>query len=67
MGIRKLSRSVQRIETYKQMKVLATIMKQFKALGEIWLIIAMLFRVEIVSLCLWPQKSVEIEILVVST
>ena len=32
-------------------------MKQFKALSKRWLIIAMLFHVELVSVCVWPQKT----------
>ena len=38
------------------------VMEQFKALSDRRLIIAMLFRVEIVSLRVWPKKSVEIDI-----
>ena len=37
-------------------------MKTFEVLSDSWLIIAMLFRVEIVSVDVWPKISVEIEI-----
>ena len=60
--IREFSRSLQRIETYKQRWVSVAFMKEIEVFSDIWLIIAMLFRVEIISLCMWPKKVVEIEI-----
>ena len=60
--IRELSRLPQRAETFKQRWVSVDFMKEIEVFSDIWLIIAMLFRVEIVSLCMWPKKAVEIEI-----
>ena len=37
-------------------------MKQLEVLSYRWLIVGMLFRVEIVSVCVWPKNLVEIEI-----
>ena len=37
-------------------------MKKIEVLSDKWLIVAMLFRVEIVSLCVWPKNLVKIEI-----
>ena len=37
-------------------------MKKIEVLSDRWFIIAMLFRVEIVSLCMWPKTLVETKI-----
>ena len=60
--IRELSRLLQRIETYKPRMVSMAFMKKIEVLSNRRLIIAVLFHVEIVSLCVLPKTSVEIEI-----